>query len=61
MLLTGVHTGLRVCELTGLTLAGRPPEAGPHLRCHGKSRKDRCTPLTSNTVKVLKIWLRDGA
>ncbi|MFI1884391.1 tyrosine-type recombinase/integrase [Streptomyces jumonjinensis] len=59
MLLTGVHTGLRVSELTGLTLQDVHLRTGPHLRCHGKGRKDRCTPLTSNTVKVLKTWLRE--
>lgn len=26
--------------------------AGPHVRCHGKGRKDRATPLTSLTASV---------
>ncbi|MEN8654595.1 tyrosine-type recombinase/integrase [Streptomyces sp. 21So2-11] len=59
LLLTGVHTGLRVSELTRLTLQDVHLSTGPHLRCHGKGRKDRCTPLTTSTVKVLKIWLRE--
>lgn len=59
MLLTGVHTGLRVSELTGLTLQDIHLSTGPHLRCHGKGRKDRCTPLTTSTVKVLNVWLRE--
>jgi integrase/recombinase XerD len=32
---------------------------GPHVRCHGKGRKDRATPLTSQTVRVLRIWLAE--
>jgi integrase/recombinase XerD len=32
---------------------------GAHLRCHGKGRKDRCTPLTSHTAKVLRTWLKE--
>jgi site-specific recombinase XerD len=59
LLLAGVHTGLRVGELTGLTLQDVHLGTGPHLRCHGKGRKDRCTPLTSGTVKVLKTWLKE--
>jgi site-specific recombinase XerD len=33
--------------------------AGAHLRCHGKGRKDRATPLTAGTVKVLRTWLAE--
>jgi integrase/recombinase XerD len=32
---------------------------GPNLRCHGKGRKDRCTPLTRQTVDVLREWLTE--
>ncbi len=59
LLLTAVHTGLRVSELTGLTLADLHLGTGPHLRCHGKGRKDRATPLTSPTAKVLRTWLKE--
>lgn len=57
LLKLAVQTGLRVSELTGLTLADVQLGAGPHVRCHGKGRKDRCTPLTKPTVKVLRLWL----
>jgi len=59
LLLVAIHTGLRVSELTGLTLADVHLGAGPYLRCHGKGRKDRCTPLTSLTTKTLKTWLKE--
>ena len=59
LLLTAVQTGLRVSELTGLARQDAHLGAGPHVRCHGKGRKDRATPLTSQTVKVLKTWLAE--
>ena len=59
LLLTAVHTGLRVSELTGLTIADTHLGDGPHLRCHGKGRKDRCTPLTPDAVKTLRVWLKE--
>jgi site-specific recombinase XerD len=59
LLLTGIHTGLRVSELTGLRRQDVHLGAGPHLRCRGKGRKDRCTPLTAGTVQVLRTWLRE--
>ena len=59
LLLLAVQTGLRVSELTGLTCQDAHLGAGPHVRCHGKGRKDRATPLTSQTVRVLKTWLAE--
>ena len=59
LLLLAVQTGLRVSELTGLTGQDAHLGAGPHVRCHGKGRKDRATPLTSKTVKVLRNWLAE--
>ena len=59
LLLLAVQTGLRVSELTGLTRQDIHLGAGPHVRCHGKGRKDRATPLTSQTVKVMRTWLAE--
>jgi len=59
LLLTAVHTGLRVSELTGLTIADTRLGDGPHLRCHGKGRKERCTPLTPEAAKILRAWTRE--
>ncbi|HKS50293.1 MAG TPA: tyrosine-type recombinase/integrase [Pseudonocardiaceae bacterium] len=59
LLLLAVQTGLRVSELTALTRQDMHLRAGPHVRCHGKGRKDRATPLTSQTVKVLRTWLAE--
>jgi integrase/recombinase XerD len=59
LLLLAVQAGLRVSELTGLTRQDTCPEAGPHVRCRGKGRKDRATPLTPQTARVLRTWLAE--
>ena len=59
LLLVAVQTGLRISELTGLTCANLRLGAGRHLFCRGKNRKQRCVPLTAQTVAVLKTWLAE--
>jgi integrase/recombinase XerD len=59
LLLLACQTGLRVSELIGLTHSDIQLGNGAHVRCHGKGRKDRATPLTRQTVAVLRIWLAD--
>jgi integrase len=58
-LLTAVQTGLRLSELTGLRRGDVSLDAGAHIRCEGKGRKERCTPLTKPTVRVLRRWIAD--
>lgn len=59
LLLVAVQTGLRVSELTGLTRASVHLGAGAHIRCHGKGRKERVTPLRQDARAVLKAWLAE--
>lgn len=59
LLLVATQTGLRVSELTGLTIADTHLGSGPHVYCQGKGRKDRCTPLTATTVAALTSWLAE--
>jgi integrase/recombinase XerD len=59
LLLVAVQTGLRVSELTGLTCADAHLGAGAHVFCRGKNRKQRCVPLTAQTVATLTAWLRE--
>jgi site-specific recombinase XerD len=59
LLTLAVQTGLRVSEITGLTRADLHLGTGAHVRCHGKGRKDRVTPLTTQTAAVLRVWLRE--
>jgi site-specific recombinase XerD len=61
LLVLALQTGLRVSELTSLTVADLRLGDGPHVRCHGKGRKERATPLTRQTVEVLRAWMRERA
>ena len=58
-LLTAVQTGLRLSEMTALRHQDIWLGTGPHVRCVGKGRKERCTPLAKSTVVVLKAWIRE--
>jgi site-specific recombinase XerD len=58
LLALAAQTGLRSSELTGLTRGDVQAGTGPTVRCHGKGRKDRVTPLTANTAAVIRTWLR---
>lgn len=57
LLRLAAQTGLRVSELTGLTIADVHLGTGPHVSCRGKNRRSRCTPLTPPTVTTLASWL----
>jgi integrase/recombinase XerD len=56
-LLTALQTGLRLSELTGLRQQDVSLGAGAYVRCEGKGRKERCTPLAKPTVAVLDAWI----
>lgn len=56
-LLTAVQTGLRVSELIGLRGEDVVLGTGAHVRCNGKGRKQRSTPLRQETADVLASWL----
>jgi integrase/recombinase XerD len=58
LLVVALHTGLRVSELIGLHAADVVLTAGAHVRCVGKGRKERCTPLTG-AIGTLRDWLRE--
>ena len=61
LLLLDIQTGLRVSELTGLRIDDAHLGVGAHIRCRGKGRKNRATPLTAQTVEVLRAWLDERA
>jgi site-specific recombinase XerD len=50
---------LRLSELTGLKRQDVTIDTGAHVRCTGKGRKERCTPLTKPTKDILKNWLNE--
>jgi len=59
LMLVAVQCGLRVSELTGLRCRDAHLGAGAYVRCHGKGRKERITPLAQATVAVLKAWINE--
>lgn len=61
LLLVAIQTGLRVSELTALRSVDAVLEAGPHVRCLGKGRKERSSPLTKRAAAVLKMWIEEPA
>jgi site-specific recombinase XerD len=58
LILLAVQTGLRVSELTALRGDDVVLGTGAHVRCYGKGRKERCTPLTKESVATLRSWIR---
>ena len=59
LLTLAFHTGLRLSELTSLDRSAITFGPGAHVRCRGKGRKDRSTPLTTGTAAVLRSWLKE--
>jgi site-specific recombinase XerD len=59
LLLTVVQTGMRLTEVTSVWQRDVNLGTGAHVRCDGKGRKERCTPLSKSTVTVLTAWIRE--
>ena len=59
LLLVASQTGLRASELINLRCEDVHLGAGAHLRCQGKGRKERCTPLRKDAVAALRAWLQE--
>ena len=61
MILLAAQTGLRASGLIGLACGHLRLGGGAHVSCIGKGRKQRITPLTKQTVIVLRAWARERA
>ena len=59
LLLLAVQTGLRASERVGLRCGDVVLGSGAHIRCMGKGRKERATPLRRETAKLLAAWIGD--
>lgn len=59
LLLLATQTGLRNSELTSLTRRDVEFGVGAHVRCLGKGRKARCTPLRPDVRAGLEAWLSE--
>ena len=57
LLLVAAQTGLRACELIGLRCQDVVLGTGAHVRCMGKGRRKRCTPLRKDAVATLRAWM----
>lgn len=57
LLLLAIQTGLRASELVNLRCGDVAVGSGAHIRCMGKGRKERCTPLRRDTAKLLTAWI----
>jgi integrase/recombinase XerD len=60
LLLLAIQTGLRNSEIISLTRQYVQLGTGAHVRCLGKGRKARCTPLQPDAVKILESWLTEN-
>ena len=58
LLLVAAQAGLRVSELIRLNCQHVVLGTGAHVRCLGKGRKERCTPLRPEAAMMLDAWLR---
>lgn len=58
-LLIALQTGLRLSELTGLRQQDVTLGTGAHVRCEGKGRKQRCTPLTKSNTTAVVTWIKE--
>jgi site-specific recombinase XerD len=58
LLTVAIQTGLRVSELIALRWQQVTIGTAAQLRCEGKGRKQRCTPLRRDAAAVLGAWLR---
>jgi len=61
LLVLAIQTGLRASELTGLRCGDVQLTTGPNVRCAGKGRKNRITPLTPTTTAILEVWIAERA
>ena len=59
LLALALQTGLRVSELISLSCGDIVLGTSAHVRCMGKGRKERATPIRKDSAKVLRDWLAE--
>lgn len=61
LLLLGLRTGLRASELVNLRCCDIALGTGAHVRCEGKGRKQRCTPIRRDSLRTIAAWCKERA
>jgi len=61
IILFAVQTGLRVSELISVRVGDLVLGSTSHVRCCGKGRKERSTPLTKQVTRFLRAWLVENS
>lgn len=59
LLLMAVQTGLRNAEIRSLRCRDVDLDVGAHVRCAGKGRKTRSTPLRRDVTAAVRAWLME--
>lgn len=59
LIMLAAQAGLRISELTALTVGDVMLGAGAHVHTIGKGRKERRTPILPATVAVLRAWIAE--
>lgn len=59
LLVVALRTGMRLSELTGLRCRDVDLRTPAHIKCLGKGRKRRDTPIDKPTIVVLRSWLAE--
>src|SRR3546814_15107536 len=59
LLLFAIQTGLRLAEIASLDRSAITLGTGAHVRCVGKGRKERRTPLAGQVRAAMKNWLKE--
>jgi site-specific recombinase XerD len=59
LLVLALETGLRVSELVRLRVGDVVLGASSYVRCYGKGRKERMTPLSRRTAARMRWWLQE--
>ena len=57
LLVTAIETGMRVSEIVGVCVEDVTIAATSQIRCIGKGRKERITPLGHRTAPLLRRWI----
>lgn len=57
LIVVTIETGMRVSEIVRLCISDVTIAATSQIRCTGKGRKERITPLGRNTARLLRRWI----